>query len=58
VPEKPREKPVFVELGGEIFWLARSSKDEIWLNAKASKYSDGASDRRSPRSRGRRNAAG
>jgi hypothetical protein len=57
VPDKPREKPVFVEHAGEIFWLNKSPKDELWLNAKPSKYSDGASDRRAPRSRGGRNAA-
>jgi hypothetical protein len=40
VPEKPREKPVFVEHAGEIFWLNRNAKDELWLNAKVSKFSD------------------
>ncbi|MEO6567784.1 MAG: hypothetical protein ABIO94_03395, partial [Opitutaceae bacterium] len=40
VPEKAREKPVFVEHNGEIFWLNKNAKDELWLNAKASKYSD------------------
>jgi len=40
VPQKPREKPVFVEHAGEIFWLNRNAKDELWLNAKVSKYSD------------------
>jgi hypothetical protein len=39
VPEKPREKPVFVEHAGEIFWLNRNAKGELWLNAKASKFS-------------------
>jgi hypothetical protein len=38
VPEKPREKPVFAEHAGEIFWLNRNGKGELWLNAKASKY--------------------
>lgn len=42
VPEKPREKPVFVEHGGEIFWLNRNAKGELWLNAKASKFADAA----------------
>jgi hypothetical protein len=45
VPDKPREKPVFVEHGGEIFWLNRNAKGELWLNAKASKFAgkaDGA----------------
>ncbi len=40
VPEKAREKPVFVEHAGEIFWLNKNAKDELWLNAKASKYTD------------------
>jgi hypothetical protein len=40
VPEKPREKPVFVEHAGEIFWLNKNAKGELWVNAKASKYSD------------------
>jgi hypothetical protein len=56
VPDKPREKPVFVEHAGEVFWLNKSSKNELWLNAKPSKYSDGGSDRRAPRSRGGRSA--
>jgi hypothetical protein len=41
VPEKAREKPVFVEHAGEIFWLNKNAKDELWLNAKASKYPEG-----------------
>ena len=40
VPEKPREKPVFVEHAGEILWLNKNAKDELWLNAKASKFAD------------------
>lgn len=40
VPEKAREKPVFVEHAGEIFWFNRNAKGELWLNAKASKYAD------------------
>jgi len=40
VPEKPRDKPVFVEHAGEIFWINRNAKDELWLNAKASKFAD------------------
>jgi hypothetical protein len=40
VPEKPREKPVFVEHGSEILWLNRNVKGELWLNAKASKFAD------------------
>lgn len=42
VPEKPREKPVFVEHAGEIFWLNQNAKGELWLNAKASKFTDQA----------------
>ena len=57
VPEKAREKPVFVEHAGEIFWLNRSAKDEIWLNAKPSKYSEDGAEKRGPRSRGRKNAS-
>jgi hypothetical protein len=40
VPEKAREKPAFVEHAGEILWLNRNAKGELWLNAKASKYAD------------------
>jgi hypothetical protein len=40
IPEKSREKPVFAEHAGEIFWLNLNGKGELWLNAKASKYSD------------------
>jgi hypothetical protein len=40
VPEKPREKPVFVEHAGEILWLNRNAKGELWVNAKASKFAD------------------
>jgi hypothetical protein len=52
VPEKSREKPVFVEHAGEIFWLNRNAKDELWLNAKASKYAD-AGDKK-PARRGKK----
>lgn len=38
VPEKTKEKPVFVEHAGEIFWLNRNAKGQLWLNAKASKF--------------------
>jgi len=57
VPEKPREKPVFVEHAGEIFWLNRNAKNELWLNAKASKFSqdgDGPSAERKAARRGRK----
>ena len=32
IPDKTREKPVFVEHAGEIFWLNKNAKDELWLN--------------------------
>ncbi|HXC02159.1 MAG TPA: hypothetical protein VNU49_05865 [Opitutaceae bacterium] len=52
VPEKAREKPVFVEHAGEIFWLNKNAKDELWLNAKASKFADGSEgERKSKRPR-------
>ena len=44
VPEKAREKPVFVEHAGEIFWLNRNAKGELWLNAKASKFTEKKED--------------
>ena len=44
VPEKPREKPVFVPLGDEIVWINRNSRDELWINAKASKFADSAEE--------------
>jgi hypothetical protein len=34
VPAEEKDKPVFVEHGGEIFWFNRNAKDELWLNAK------------------------
>ena len=40
VPEKSKEKPVFIEHAGEIFWLNKNAKDELWLNAKASKFAE------------------
>ncbi len=42
VPDKPREKPEFVEHAGEIFWLNLNGKGELWLNAKVSRYADHA----------------
>jgi hypothetical protein len=57
VPEKAREKPVFVEHAGEIFWLNKNAKDELWLNAKASKYADKAEGgEKKPAGRGRKKA--
>jgi hypothetical protein len=51
IPEKSREKPVFAEHAGEIFWLNLNGKGELWLNAKASKYSGGddGDNKRRPR---------
>ena len=40
VPEKAKEKPVFVEHAGEIFWFNKNAKEELWLNAKASKFAE------------------
>jgi hypothetical protein len=40
-PEKPRARPVFAGHAGELFWLNRNAKDELWLNAKAPKYASG-----------------
>ena len=62
VPEKPREKPVFVEQAGEIFWLNKNAKDELWLNAKASKFAHrsdagGEGGKKSGRSRSRKKEA-
>jgi hypothetical protein len=53
IPEKSREKPVFIEFNGEIFWLNRNSKDELWLNAKPSKFSRGENGAPRGRTRGR-----
>ena len=44
VPDRAREKPVFAGHAGEIFWLNRNGRGELWLNAKASKYADPAGD--------------
>lgn len=54
VPEKSREKPVFVEHAGEIFWLNKNAKDELWLNAKASKFADGGEEAKPKRSRSKK----
>jgi hypothetical protein len=57
VPEKAREKPLFVEHAGEIFWLNKNAKDELWLNAKASKFAGkndvagSNAEKKSPRTR-------
>ena len=41
VPDDAKTKPTFGEYNGEIFWLNRNAKDELWLNAKASKRGRG-----------------
>ena len=50
-PEKSREKPVFTEHAGEIFWLNLNAKDELWVNAKASKFAADEDDKKSRRPR-------
>ncbi len=54
IPERTREKPVFAEHAGEIFWLNINGKGELWLNAKASKYSDGGGSGEKRRSRSKK----
>lgn len=49
VPEKAREKPVFVELNGEIYWLNKNAKGQLWLNAKVSKFKAGEGDEKKPK---------
>ena len=44
VPEKSREKPVFVEHAGEILWLNRNAKGQLWLNARESKFAEKSQD--------------
>jgi hypothetical protein len=34
VPEDAKTKPTFGEHGGEIFWMNRNARAELWLNAK------------------------
>jgi hypothetical protein len=38
-PADPEAKPTFGENAGEIFWLNRNARGELWLNAKPSKAS-------------------
>jgi hypothetical protein len=35
VPEDAKTKPTFGEHAGEIFWMNRNTRGELWLNAKA-----------------------
>lgn len=37
IPDDPKTKPTFGERNGEIFWLNRNAKGDLWLNAKDSK---------------------
>lgn len=53
-PEKPRERPVYVDHAGEAFWLSRNAEDEIWLNAKVAKSAEGGERRSGRRGRGRK----
>ncbi|MBA3848385.1 MAG: hypothetical protein C0502_00120 [Opitutus sp.] len=47
VPDDAKTKPAFGEWNGEIFWLNRNAKDELWLNAKDSKAKRARSRRKS-----------
>jgi hypothetical protein len=47
VPADAKVKPTFGEHAGEIFWLNRNAKGDLWLNAKQSR----ASAERKPRAR-------
>lgn len=47
VPEDAKDKPKFGECNGEIFWLNRNTRDELWLNAKDSKAKRGRSKKKS-----------
>ena len=40
IPEKAREKPMFIEHTGELLWFSKNAKGELWINAKASKLPD------------------
>jgi hypothetical protein len=40
-PEKPRERPVYVDHDGDAFWLTRTAEDALLLNAKVSKAASG-----------------
>lgn len=37
IPDDAKTKPTFGERNGEIFWLNRNAKGDLWLNAKDSK---------------------
>ena len=54
VPAKAREKPTFAEHAGEIFWLNRNNRGELWLNAKVSKFAEKAGDAGAARKPARR----
>lgn len=57
VPEDAKTKPTFGEHDGEIFWLNRNARGELWLNAKAAK-SAGRRSRSRGRKAGENDAAG
>jgi hypothetical protein len=44
VPERPREKPLFVEHAGEVLWLNKNAKGELWLNVKFPKSAQKETD--------------
>lgn len=46
VPDDADTKPTFGEHAGEIFWLNRNAKDELWLNAKPAAATKRARSRR------------
>lgn len=56
VPEDTKTKPTFGEHAGEIFWLNRNARGELWLNAKSAK-SAGRGTRRGPAQTDKESAA-
>jgi hypothetical protein len=44
IPEKAREKLVYAEHAGEVLWLSKSSRGELWLNARLAKLADKDAD--------------
>lgn len=34
VPATPGEKPVFVEIGGDVWWLNQDSRGGVWINGR------------------------
>lgn len=48
VPEDAKVKPTFGEHAGEIFWMNRNPRGELWLNAKASASAKKSRSRKKP----------